>query len=167
MSPDRLLRVDHITRDSIWETCIMDRAMDDQIRKTLIVAIALGLGLLSGCNPYLTQQKRLAQELRVNIEEYPFPELFPAGYFDEILDPGIPVSDVHELVTGYDLVKICDSYKEVYYYFDSTDEGALRFEILYDDKKNYKELRTEAGDSRTIYTKNCRNGIISEGQIDP
>jgi hypothetical protein len=115
---------------------------------------------ISSCR-YRRGQLELAEQLNVTIGDYPYTDIFPAGYFDTILIPGMPIEEVHEKVLGYEKVIHCGTYKEVYYYFGTEDDKALRFEVLYDDDFGYEKLETEDDDSRTIYTKGCVKGLLS------
>jgi hypothetical protein len=121
--------------------------------------------IVSSCashNPYTLDQIDLANYLRVEIEDYPYPKAFPAGYFDTVLKPGIALGEVHIIVQGYSKVLHCDAYREVYYYFSAYDQDALRIEMLYDESGRYEELREEDENSKTISTSDCSPGPLLE-----
>lgn len=111
-------------------------------------------------NPFQRQQENLAKEFGVRIDDYPFAEAFPEGYFYTILTTEMTINDVHEIVRGYELVYRCKYYSEIYYYYSSDDDKALRFEILYDDQGFIREFRGEDDDSRTIRVDSCEPGLI-------
>ena len=106
-------------------------------------------------------QKVLASDLGIQIGDTYNP-FFPIGYFDFVLKPGMDISEVHKIVTGYKMVFRCYWGKEIYYYFSSEDDQALRFQIFYDNLGKYDELRSEDQNSRTIRTDNCENGLLDE-----
>jgi hypothetical protein len=124
----------------------------------LLLAISLSI---TGCNPYKKEQKDLANELGVSINDYPYRSSFPSGYFYSVLEPGMTLDEVHSIIMGYKKVLNCDyRRREVYYYFSTEDTKALRFEIVYDDNLKYWKFRGEDDDSRTIWTKSCEPGLI-------
>jgi hypothetical protein len=108
------------------------------------------------------QREALAEQLGVEILDYPAEKLFPAGYFEAVLQPGVSVEEVHRIVQGYELALVCQDYAEVYYFYSKDDFEAVRIMLLYDDEKRFYELRTEDNDSMTIYTGDCEVGQLSE-----
>jgi hypothetical protein len=104
-------------------------------------------------------QKVLGNDLGIQIGDT-FNPFFPIGYFDSVLKPGMDISEVHKNVIGYKKVFRCYWGEEIYYYFSSEDDKALRFEIFYDDLGKYKELRSEDQNSRTIRVDNCEPGLL-------
>lgn len=113
--------------------------------------------------PYILQQRKLAESLGVEIADYPASYAFPAGYFHEILQPGMTLNEVHTIVKGYINVYNC-GYKEVYYYFSNNDNRAIRFEVIYkqvdDGEYLFLKLQTEDDNSRSIHVGNCKSGLI-------
>jgi hypothetical protein len=108
------------------------------------------------------QREALAQQLGVEIVDFPSETLFPAGYLEAVLKPGASVEEVHRIVQGYELALVCQDDAEVYYFYRKDDFEAVRIQLLYDDDKRFYELRTEDNDSMTIYTGNCEVGQLSE-----
>lgn len=112
--------------------------------------------------PRERMQNQLAKELGVKIQDYPYPSSFPSGYFYTVLKPGMSISEVHEIVQGYEKVVQCDNLSEVYYYFSQKLEDAKRFELVYDDRGKYVRFEGEEDDSRTLQTFGCEPGLIQE-----
>ena len=112
-------------------------------------------------SPRERMQLELAKELGVRIEDYPYKTAFPAGYFYTILQPGMPIEEVHNIVQGYEKVLNCRNRAEIYYYFSSELENAKRFELRYDDQGNYFDFEGEEDDSRTLRTDGCEPGTIT------
>jgi len=112
---------------------------------------------------YLPEQRNLARELGVNIEDYPYPDKFPTGYFSFVLKSGMSIKEVHSLIRGYTSVFRCDkAFEEIYYYFSNNDSKALRFIVYYDMDFKYDELGTEDENSRTILLDGCAPGLFEE-----
>lgn len=128
----------------------------------LSVIILLTALLWLNKNPYEKKQMELANRLGVTIEDYPYESAFPEGYFFTVLKPGMTSSDVHEIIYGFEKVLYCGKYSEIYYYYNTDDLKALRFEIIYDGAGRFVELRSEDDDSRTIRTEGCVLGLIPE-----
>ena len=115
-------------------------------------------------NPFIIwepQQKRLAAELEVNIDDYPIPMYFPVGYFETKLSPGTDISEVHRTILGYSKVYNCDD-REVYYFFDSGEDYSLRIEVRYNPDLTMENIRGEDEDSRTISVGGCPDGRINK-----
>jgi hypothetical protein len=90
------------------------------------------------------QQERLARQLGVRIKDYPAPDVFPDGYFETVLQPGMTLEQVHAIVRGYASVHHCFKDEELYYYFSKNDDGyPIRFELWYDDQGRFIDLRSE------------------------
>lgn len=123
----------------------------------IIVTIILPKG-----NRYKKQQETLAKEFGVKIQDYPWDKVFPVGYFYTILKPEMKVHDVHKIIIGYKKVYHCHDYKEIYYYFDTDDLKALRFEVFYDENRNFKMLQGEDEDSRSIIIVGCEEGVLDD-----
>ena len=98
------------------------------------------LCLLSGNLQWRLRQEKLAQTLVVRIDDYPSPYSFPQGYYYSILKPGMMRDEVHQLVKGYVKVLNCHNVSEIYYFYDTSDEKATRFEIRYDDEGYFLEF---------------------------
>lgn len=112
--------------------------------------------------PKETMQQDLAVELGVKIHDYPYPSSFPSGYFYSVLKPGMPLSDVHDIVRGYESVMRCEDTREVYYYFSSHVDGATRFQLRYDESGKFVRFEGEEDDSRTLHLSGCVPGLIGE-----
>jgi hypothetical protein len=114
--------------------------------------------------PHILQQKELAKDLGVQINDYPASYAFPIGYFHEILKPRMTLEEVHKIIKGYIHVYNCENYKEVYYFFSENDSRAIRFEVTYDQsaagKYVFLNLQTEDDNSRSIHVQECRSGLI-------
>jgi len=105
-------------------------------------------------------QLELAKKLGVRIEDYPYRTSFPAGYFYTILQPGMSIVEVHDIVQGYEEVLHCGKRSEIYYYFSSTLDDAKRFKLRYDEQGNYLDFIGEEDDSRTLQINGCEPGLI-------
>ena len=115
-------------------------------------------------NPFIIwqpQQKRLAAELGVNINDFPKPMYFPEGYYETILSPKTDISEVHRTITGYSQVYNCDD-REVYYFFSPGEDFSLRIEVHYNSDLTVKSINGEDEDSRTISIGYCPRGRINE-----
>jgi hypothetical protein len=111
---------------------------------------------------YEKKREDLADKLGVEIQDYPDESMFPLGYFDVTLESGMTLNEIHEIVQGYEKVLHCRTYSEIYYYFSTEDDKALRFEITYDEQMRLRRYQEEEIDSRTITTNGCDNGQIPE-----
>jgi hypothetical protein len=127
-----------------------------------ICVIAVGYG----ATKYVTLRERmqieLAKHLGVRIEDYPFRSSFPSGYFYTILEPGMTIAEVQNIVQGYEKVLHCGNRSEIYYYFSSELVDAIRFKLRYDDQGNYWDFEGEEDDSRTLQTNGCKPGTITK-----
>ena len=136
----------------------------------LLTFIAIGFYWIfsQNRNPYISKQNSLANKLDVKITDYPYQSSFPAGYFNEVLKPGMTIGEVHRIINGYEKAYRCRSlletyyYREVYYYYSTEDTKALRFQIFYDKQEKYTRLEGEDADSRTILTNDCELGIVEK-----
>jgi hypothetical protein len=137
-------------------------------KRIIIVATALLLTIafgFLGCKTYGTQQYRakqsmLADELGVKITDYENSEEFPIGYFISILQPGMNTEEVHTKIIGYEKVYNCSWWGEIYYFYSSEDNKALRFVIQYDKNLNFEYLQGEDLNSRTISISDCVPGLF-------
>jgi hypothetical protein len=111
-------------------------------------------------SPKERMQRDFAKALGVKIEEYPSTKTFPSGYYSTILQPGMTIFEVHKVVNGYEIVLHCGSRAEIYYYFSPELDGAVRFELRYDDQGNYWGFEGEDPNSHTIQTFGCEPGLI-------
>lgn len=107
-------------------------------------------------------QKELASSLGVSINSYPYPKIFPVGYFETVLKPEMTVLEVHNVVQGYEKVLKCDDVGEIYYYFSTDDKNAIRFKIYYNSAIRFEKLVGEEPGSPTIHTSGCRPGYYDE-----
>jgi hypothetical protein len=112
--------------------------------------------------PRERMQQELARELGVEIKDYPYPVSFPSGYFYAVLKPGMSVTEVHQIVKGYEKVVNCGNVSEIYYYFSTEVEQAKRFKIVYDNNGKFLRFEGEEDDSRTLQTDGCIPGLIEE-----
>jgi hypothetical protein len=87
------------------------------------------------------QQEKLAKELGIRIDDYPFQSEFPAGYFATVLHEGMTLAQVHRIVRGYQDVFRCYGDTEVYYFFDRENKKGVVFMIRYDPSSKFVELR--------------------------
>jgi hypothetical protein len=139
---------------------------------SIFMIIVIGGGFVcifsSHKNPSEGKQKDLANQLGIKITDYPYPKAFPEGYFYTVLKPGMTVDEVHHVVQDYEKVYRCRSsadtrfYSEIYYYFSVKDQGALRFEVFYDQKEKFEKLQGEDNNSSTIRTDDCEIGLIGK-----
>jgi hypothetical protein len=112
-----------------------------------------------------TKTGRIGQRsgcISVSIEDYPSMLYFPYGYFYERLRRGTPISEVHRIVRGYRTSYACDGDREVYYYFSTGRNRALRFEIWYHERLQVIEVAGEDEDYRWISVDNCSPGLLVE-----
>ncbi len=132
----------------------------------LVIAIclflALGWWIFANRNPFLSDQERYAEQYGLQIDDYPYPLVFPAGYFETILKPGMSKSQIHTTIKGYEMVYHCKQFSEIYYFFSNQEEKAIRFEVIYDERGNYAYFRGEEPDSQTIRLEGCTEGLIEE-----
>ena len=115
-------------------------------------------------NPFILwepQQKRLASDLGININDYPYPMYFPHGYYETKLSPGADIVKVHRIITGYSKVYKCRD-REVYYFFSSGEDYSLRIEVRYNDDLTVESINGEDEDSRTIWLGGCSEGLIKK-----
>ena len=124
-------------------------------RKYLVTAsLIILLGLITMCSlPSIRinlkyamlrpQQKELAKEFGVNIQDYPYEASFPVGYFDSKLKPGMTIDEVHEIVKEYVGVFRCfHDFAELYFYYSLDEDKEIDFFIFYDTERNFRELKS-------------------------
>jgi hypothetical protein len=124
------------------------------------VAILWILPLIT-TSPQEGRQQELAKELGVEVDDFPYPHSFPAGYFFTLLKPGMPVSEVHKIVQGYDRAFRCGTTMEAYYYFSENPEETVSFWVFYDKQGGYRELQSE-GESSKRSVSWCSPGLLQE-----
>jgi len=133
-----------------------------------LIVISICLLLISGWwffanrNPFLSAQEKYAKQYGLKIDDYPYPLVFPAGYYETILKPGMSINQIHATIRGYASVYHCKQYSEIYYFFSKKEEKAIRFEVTYDERGNFKYLQGEEPDSPTIQLHGCTEGLINE-----
>ncbi len=118
--------------------------------------------IVSQYNPRLWQQRALAEKWNVEIENYPHPHYFPYGYFEEILEPGTGINEVHQAIVDYQRVMYLRSGTfdyELYYYYTQQDRKALRIQVIYKDGQ-LEELRTEDSNSPSFSNNNYNEGLL-------
>ena len=143
----------------------MEYKLDKKIKSVFIILVLYSLIILSACNsnPYQQEQEKLASQLGIKINDYPYPYSFPISYFDTILQPGMSMEVVHGVIRGYEKVWKCSDSREIYYYFSTNDDTALRFQVFYYlHQFTYEKLQGEDDDSRSIITRGCVPGLINK-----
>jgi len=133
--------------------------------KSMFIALVLGLIFLFVMQtlkkpPYIEKQEQLADILGVKLEDYRQVD-FPRDYFSQTLKPGITISEVHNIVIGYEKVLKCGDWAEVYYFFNSSDEEAFRYKILYVDGFYDSFIVDDFYDSMKISLSGCTEGLLS------
>jgi hypothetical protein len=97
------------------------------------------------------QQEELAKSLGVKIDDYPYPGIFPDGYFYSVLKPGMSYEEVHKIVRGYKSVYLCFGRDEDYFYFSENPDDYWQFELHFDQQGRFIELRSDIdSNSRTL-----------------
>lgn len=109
------------------------------------------------------KQEALAKSMGVRIDDYPYKVTFPVGYFDSALEPGMTYDEVHRIVRGYERVYRCYGFTEIYYYYSTNHDDAIRFGLVYDDQSQFVELRGEDPESRTLgLGPGCSVGLLRD-----
>jgi hypothetical protein len=113
------------------------------------------------------QQGKLAEELEVKIQDYPYESSFPIGYFVSALQPGMTLNEVHAIVKGYKEIYQCFGFAELYYYYSSDEEESIAFMISYDENKKFVDLRGIDYASAPSHSSEgepvaCSPGLLSE-----
>ena len=131
-------------------------------RLIIFIALLLVLALLFYA-PKLDRKKErmdLADSLGVSLKDY-LPETgFPGSYFATKLKEGMSVDEVHEIVQGYEQVYQCWGGVEIYYFYDTDDDLAYRFEVIYDWDMTYIRAVTEDSDSKYFNVEKCELGLL-------
>jgi hypothetical protein len=133
-----------------------------RLAMTGIVVVMLLLTASCGSS-IAAKQQALASELGVQIGDYAAPQIFPVGYFRETLKSGTEMNVVHQDIRGYDKVLHCETggLREIYYYFSSDDQTAIRFQVDYGYDGKLLGVVSEDLNSRTIRTEGCVPGLLS------
>ena len=111
--------------------------------------------------PSARAERDLADQLGVSISDYPLPQLFPVGYFRDILRTSMSVAEVHATIRGYTRVLHCGDHKEVYYFYTTNDRTTRRFQVWYKDG-HFNVLEGEDSNSHTIHVGDCEVGMLPE-----
>jgi hypothetical protein len=126
-----------------------------------VLILAILCSTLVRSSGYSSEQEILAQEIGIKIDDYPYPNQFPVGYFAFVLKEGMEINDVHEVIKGYTKVFKCSkAFAEVYYYFSDDDTKALRFSVHYDMNLRYIDITSEDSNSHTISLRGCTLGLF-------
>lgn len=129
---------------------------------TQVLALALLLSNVSACGPsFQEKQETLAKTLGVDVNTNARSAPFPLGYFIGKL-PGSTLEEAHRLIQGYEAVYHCGGNIEVYYYYSTNDNDALRMQVGYDDDKRVIRADGEDSNSRVISIKGCPLGRLGE-----
>jgi len=72
------------------------------------------------------------------------------------------MEEVHRLIQGYEVAYRCPHRREVYYYYSSNDNEALRFEVSFDENQRVLGLSGEDSNSRVISINDCSPGWLGE-----
>ena len=109
------------------------------------------------------QQEKLATALGVKIQDYPYEHDFPAGYFYNVLKPGMTLREVHAIVKGYKEVYHCFGFSELYYYFSGDEDKAVVFMLTYDNDGKFVDLRGNDPFSSSFGVgSECSVGLLGE-----
>jgi hypothetical protein len=135
-------------------------------RLTLLgVFLLLLLLTLNACLPsphiFDEERKELAKQLGVNADDYGV--LFPVDYYDNELSRGTPIEKVHEAIQGYEKVVHCRYGIEIYYFYSSSDNLAVRMEVSYGPEgEALVGISGEDWNERDISTEDCTPGRIGD-----
>ena len=124
--------------------------------KRILLTIILGLAvicIMSGIllavsnqrqeRELLQKQQELAELLDVDIADYPTPNRFPFEYYYTVLEEGMSIDEVHEIVRGY--MNVYHRQRaEIYLFYYEDNSQAMPLKILYDD--NFRFVTIVAGD---------------------
>jgi len=160
----------------------MKNKVVSKITKILMIAIVIiiGLPILSGMiigtmigirknaieskweQNVKEPQQKLATELGIKIQDYPYPWDFPMGYFIKVLKPGMTYKDIHSIIRGYIDVSNCGGVTEIYDYFGTTPEDRLRFYVHYNKSGEYIEMQEENPAEGDILSDGCNQGLLGQ-----
>ena len=132
----------------------------------ILIVLVVGKSYLEERSARL-QREELARELGLDPQIYGRIPYFPIGHFYETLPPGTPISQVHQIVKGYEAVFVCGNYMEMYYYYSTSDEDALIFVLDFRDNKELKQkvlrsISTDDENSGWLPYGNCTPGLLDE-----
>lgn len=118
--------------------------------------------LLSGNIQVRLRQEKLAKILQVKIEDYPFPQSFPSGYFYSILKPGMTREEVHRIMKGYEKAYDCSN-TEMYYFYSQDEDAAERLFIFYSLNGLFEKIQGEDKNSRYwLRSSDCSEGLLTQ-----
>jgi hypothetical protein len=127
----------------------------------LLIVISLLLTFITPKIIYRIKEENLAKELGIANEDYLNKYVkFPYGYYKAIIPIGTSIEVVHNKIIGYEKVYYCYRTREVYYFFSENDERAQRFEVIYNELMDVKDIRSEDSNSRSIAVFYCEEGLI-------
>jgi hypothetical protein len=131
----------------------------------MIIMPIIFFGILPALREHTLHKKQdeLAKTLGGQIEDYPYPDSFPIGYFHSILEAGATYEEVHSIVRGYDAVYHCedDFNYEIYYYFSLDENYSTIILISYDEQKMYEGMQASSDpNSRTLGGHACGEGPL-------
>ena len=141
-------------------------------RKQIIVVVVLILIVLVVGKNYLEkrsarlQREELARELGLDPQIHAHDQGFFIDYFYETLSPGMPISQVHQIVKGYKSSFACKDDIEMYYYYSTSDKDAMIFIINYQENARLKSKEIDYlevsldPNSRWLPNGSCRPGIL-------
>lgn len=115
---------------------------------------------------YKLNQRRLADQLDVNVKDYSGQYTFPVSYFRTVISQEMNIEDVHKIVTGYEQVFQCGE-SEVYYYFNTSDDNALKFKIYYEQrdlsgKRKFLSVFFNSEYPNIVSSDGCAPGLLEE-----
>jgi hypothetical protein len=97
------------------------------------------------------QQEELAKSLGVKIDDYPYPGIFPGGYFYSVLKPGMTYREVHKIVRGYLSEYLCFGTDEYYFYFSEKPDDYWLWALVFDEQGHFVRIESDTEpNSRTL-----------------
>jgi len=133
-------------------------------RLIIVIALLLVLALLVYA-PKLERKKErmdLADSLGVSLKDYPPEIIFPTSYFRTKLKEGMSVDEVHEIIQGYEQVYRCGKVTEIYYFYDTEDDKAYRYAVIYNWDMTYTRTVTEDSNSKYFNVEKCELGLLTQ-----
>lgn len=110
------------------------------------------------------QQEKLALELGVTIQDYPYEVSFPVGYFDSVLKPGMLREEVHDLIKGYVKVFRCfNNSAELYYFYSMDEDQGINFLVFYDKNRSFTEIKSIPSTKNSVGSggpEACKPGLL-------
>jgi hypothetical protein len=102
--------------------------------KILVMSSGLLLCCLAACTPPLKslapQRKALAESWGIKADDYGL--YFPLDYFQAKLQSGASLDEVHAIIKDYKKAFHCGYDREIYYYYYTEDNRALRISVTYE-----------------------------------